>query len=212
MGPGRPDGGEQYSSVRERRIKTLSPTCTRIEHHLTPGRRDRGGRRERSRTRPGWDATIRPGDVPWPAAGAAGTGTSGVAGIPDSRPERGSCQNGAVHAHAACLAEHQDSGALPQDDRVATVLKGTWYFGYGERFDEAALTALEAGSFYTEPPNVTQLRDDEGRSHPSSRRHGSILDHAASTRPTTLRGGEGKTSRGVTWLVRFMVMPRNGLV
>ena len=80
-----------------------------------------------------------------------------MAGIPDSRPERGSCQNGAVHAHAACLAEHQDSDALPRDDRVTTVLKGTWYFGYGERFDEAALTALEAGSFYTEPPNVTHF-------------------------------------------------------
>ena len=40
------------------------------------------------------------------------------------------------------------------DDRVATVVKGTWYFGYGETFDEGALRPLGPGSFYTEPPNV----------------------------------------------------------
>ena len=44
-----------------------------------------------------------------------------------------------------------------RDDRVATVIKGTWYFGYGDRFDEAALKPLEPGSFYTEPPNATHF-------------------------------------------------------
>ena len=39
------------------------------------------------------------------------------------------------------------------DDRVATVISGTWYFGYGPRFDEESLKALPPGSFYTEPPN-----------------------------------------------------------
>jgi quercetin dioxygenase-like cupin family protein len=38
------------------------------------------------------------------------------------------------------------------DDRVATVVSGTWYIGYGTRFDEKELKALPAGSFYTEPP------------------------------------------------------------
>jgi hypothetical protein len=33
------------------------------------------------------------------------------------------------------------------------VVSGTWYFGYGKEFNEAALKALPAGSFYTEPPN-----------------------------------------------------------
>ena len=39
-----------------------------------------------------------------------------------------------------------------QDDRVAAVLSGTWYIGYGEAFDEEGLKELPAGSFYTEPP------------------------------------------------------------
>jgi alpha-beta hydrolase superfamily lysophospholipase len=43
------------------------------------------------------------------------------------------------------------------DDRVATVISGTWYIGYGDRFDEQKLKALTAGSFYTEPPNVTHF-------------------------------------------------------
>ncbi|MBC7932355.1 MAG: cupin domain-containing protein [Rubrivivax sp.] len=39
------------------------------------------------------------------------------------------------------------------DDRVATVISGTWYFGYGDRFNERKLKSLPPGSFYTEPPN-----------------------------------------------------------
>ena len=40
------------------------------------------------------------------------------------------------------------------DYREITVLSGTWHTGYGEKFDAAALKALPAGSFYTEPANV----------------------------------------------------------
>ena len=38
------------------------------------------------------------------------------------------------------------------DDRVATVMSGTWHFGYGEAFDEMLLKELPSGSIYTEPP------------------------------------------------------------
>jgi hypothetical protein len=37
--------------------------------------------------------------------------------------------------------------------RCGVVLKGTWYFGYGARFDKAQLKTLPAGSVYTEPSN-----------------------------------------------------------
>jgi len=37
------------------------------------------------------------------------------------------------------------------DERIATVVSGTWYFGYGDRHEEPRLKALGAGSFYTEP-------------------------------------------------------------
>lgn len=37
------------------------------------------------------------------------------------------------------------------DDRLYTVISGTWYIGWGTTYDESKLTALPAGSFYTEP-------------------------------------------------------------
>jgi quercetin dioxygenase-like cupin family protein len=40
------------------------------------------------------------------------------------------------------------------DERVGTVVGGTLYFGYGDRFNEDALKALPAGSFYVEPANI----------------------------------------------------------
>jgi quercetin dioxygenase-like cupin family protein len=43
------------------------------------------------------------------------------------------------------------------DYREVTILSGTWYTGYGEKFDETALKALPAGSFYTEPPNLAHF-------------------------------------------------------
>lgn len=40
------------------------------------------------------------------------------------------------------------------DDRTYTVLSGTWYIGWGENYDPEKLTALPAGSFYTEPAGI----------------------------------------------------------
>src|SRR5258707_1769074 len=39
---------------------------------------------------------------------------------------------------------------LHPDQRVATVVSGTWYFGYGDRFDEEKLKKLPVGSIYSE--------------------------------------------------------------
>ena len=38
-----------------------------------------------------------------------------------------------------------------RDDRMATVVSGTWQFGYGDRFNESALKRLPPGSVYSEP-------------------------------------------------------------
>jgi len=43
------------------------------------------------------------------------------------------------------------------DNREVTILSGTWYTGYGSAFETAALKALPAGSFYTEPANVAHF-------------------------------------------------------
>ena len=39
---------------------------------------------------------------------------------------------------------------LHPDDRVGTVVSGTWYFGYGDKFDESKLKKLPVGSIYSE--------------------------------------------------------------
>src|SRR5262249_31631442 len=38
-----------------------------------------------------------------------------------------------------------------QDERMATVVSGTWQFGYGDRLDAKALKSLPPGSVYSEP-------------------------------------------------------------
>jgi glyoxylase-like metal-dependent hydrolase (beta-lactamase superfamily II) len=38
-----------------------------------------------------------------------------------------------------------------RDDRMATVVSGSWYFGYGDRFDAQSLKKLPPGSVYSEP-------------------------------------------------------------
>lgn len=50
-----------------------------------------------------------------------------------------------------------------RDNRLATVLSGTWHFGYGDRFAADALAALPPGSVYTEPAGRTHFAqtDDE---------------------------------------------------
>jgi quercetin dioxygenase-like cupin family protein len=102
-------------------------------------------------------ATIRPGDVQWPAAGAGGTGTSGAAGIQTVVVKGDPAKPGLYTLMLRAGPNLRIQAHSHGDDRVATVLKGTWYFGYGDRFDEAALQALEPGSFYTEPPNVAHF-------------------------------------------------------
>jgi pimeloyl-ACP methyl ester carboxylesterase/uncharacterized RmlC-like cupin family protein len=44
-----------------------------------------------------------------------------------------------------------------RDDRIATVVSGTWKFGYGDRFEEQALKTLPPGSIYSEPGGVSHF-------------------------------------------------------
>ena len=44
-----------------------------------------------------------------------------------------------------------------RDDRMATVVSGTWHFGYGTHFDENALKTLPAGSVYSEPGGLNHF-------------------------------------------------------
>lgn len=56
-----------------------------------------------------------------------------------------------VAPHASIPAHHHAG------DRAATVLSGTWHFGYGPKFDAGKLKTLPAGSVYTEPANAAHF-------------------------------------------------------
>ena len=50
-----------------------------------------------------------------------------------------------------------------RDDRMATVVSGTWQFGYGTHFDAKTLKTLPVGSVYSEPGGVNHFaRTAEG--------------------------------------------------
>ena len=42
---------------------------------------------------------------------------------------------------------------LHLDQRMGTVISGTWYFGYGNKFDKSKLKKLPVGSMYSEVKN-----------------------------------------------------------
>ena len=44
-----------------------------------------------------------------------------------------------------------------RDTRTATVISGTWYFGYDQKNVQSAVKALSPGSFYTEPAGVAHF-------------------------------------------------------
>jgi len=94
---------------------------------------------------------LAPADVAGLSHGAAGAGTSGLERIETTvllgDPAKPGLYTIALHIPAnTVILTHTH-----RDDRVATVVSGTWYFGYGPRRDPAALKSLPTGSFYTEP-------------------------------------------------------------
>jgi quercetin dioxygenase-like cupin family protein len=67
------------------------------------------------------------------------------------------------------VAPHYHSG-----DRVAVVLSGTFYVGFGDRFDEAAMQALPAGSAWSEP---------NGQAHYAWAKDGEVVLHVVGVGP-----------------------------
>lgn len=96
---------------------------------------------------------ITPSEVKWPAPTAGGVGTSGVSGTQTVVLKGDPTKPGLYTLLLRVGPNTRIEAHSHPDDRVATVISGTWYFGYGRQFDEAALKALPPGSFYTEPPN-----------------------------------------------------------
>ncbi len=106
---------------------------------------------------------LTPTEIAGISHGSAGAGTSGLETIETTVLLGDPAKPGVytislrVPAHTVILAHTH------RDDRVATVVSGTWYFGYGTRHDPAALKPLPAGSFYTEPagePHFAETKDE----------------------------------------------------
>lgn len=100
---------------------------------------------------------ITPGEVNWPSAAAAAVGTSGAAGIQTVVLKGDPTKPGLYTLLLRVGPNTRIAAHAHPDDRVATVVSGTWYFGYGNTFSESGLKALPAGSFYTEPPNANHF-------------------------------------------------------
>ena len=97
---------------------------------------------------------VAPSDVTWPAPAAGGVGSSGVSGT-QTVVQKGDPSKPGLYTMLLRVGPNTkiEAHAHP-DDRVATVISGTWYFGYGKQFNEAGLKQLPPGSVYTEPPNA----------------------------------------------------------
>jgi len=95
----------------------------------------------------------------FPAKANPGTGSSGVAGIQTIVLKGDPDQAGAYTIMLRVPAHTRIAAHSHRDDRVATVVSGTWRLGYGEKFDESKLKALPPGSFYTEPPGQAHFAE-----------------------------------------------------
>ena len=94
---------------------------------------------------------LTPAEYAFPLQGNPGTGSSGVGGIETVVLKGDPDQAGLYTIMLRVPAHTRIAAHAHRDDRVATVISGTWHIGYGDRFEEARLKALPPGSFYTEP-------------------------------------------------------------
>lgn len=105
---------------------------------------------------------VTPSDVKWPAPAAGGAGTSGVSGTQTVVLKGDPTKPGLYTMLLRVGPNTKIEAHAHPDDRVATVISGTWHFGYGATFDESRLKVLPAGSVYTEPPNSNHFAMTRG--------------------------------------------------
>lgn len=87
------------------------------------------------------------------AAGPAAPGSSNISGIQVIVIHGDPAAKGLYTILLKVPANTKIAAHLHPDDRVATVISGTWYFGYGDVFDKSKLKKLPPGSIYTEVEN-----------------------------------------------------------
>ena len=102
---------------------------------------------------------LTPSEFDFGKAASAGAGTSGIGSIQTIVLKGDPTKPGLYTILLRVPANTRIAAHSHPDDRVATVVAGTWYFGYGKSFDAARLKALPPGSFYTEPSNRTHFAE-----------------------------------------------------
>jgi quercetin dioxygenase-like cupin family protein len=89
-------------------------------------------------------------------ASSAGAGTSGISGIRTRVLSGDPTASGLYTIVLQVPANTRIAAHTHRDDRLATVVSGTWYFGYGAKAGANPKT-LGPGSFYTEPAGVSHF-------------------------------------------------------
>src|SRR6202051_4090157 len=102
---------------------------------------------------------LTPSEFDFPQQGNPGTGSSGVGGIQTVVLKGDPNESGVYTIMLRVPAHTQIAAHSHRDDRVATVVSGTWHIGYGDKFDESKLKTLPPGSFYTEPPGQNHFAE-----------------------------------------------------
>lgn len=102
---------------------------------------------------------LAPSEFDFAQAASAGPGTSGIGAI-QTIVLKGDPTKPGLYTILLRVPPHTRIAAHRHpDDRIATVVSGTWYFGYGNAFDSAALKPLPSGSFYSEPPDLDHFAE-----------------------------------------------------
>ena len=96
---------------------------------------------------------LAPNEIGAIGASGPGAGTSGVSGIRTRVLKGDPTKPGLYTIQLEVPPNTRIESHTHPDDRVATVISGTWYFGYGDVHDEKRVKGLPPGSFYTEPPH-----------------------------------------------------------
>jgi pimeloyl-ACP methyl ester carboxylesterase len=92
-----------------------------------------------------------PGDIASLPVVTAGPGTSGLSAVTTTVLFGDPAKPGLYGIELKVAPNTVIEAHTHRDTRTATVVSGTWYFGYGPKNEPDALKPLAAGSFYTEP-------------------------------------------------------------
>lgn len=99
---------------------------------------------------------LTPGEMKFETAGLAMAGMS-QANLVGDPTKSGPYTVRLTYPDGFTLAPHSHP-----DAREVTILSGTWLTGYGEKWDDAKLKVLPAGSFYTEPAKLPHFVRTKG--------------------------------------------------